>query len=94
MKYSFCEGIAIAYGATGSCIYDLREPFAKIYRIGKKKRNLFVPLQPKIIWLYQTTIGIFYLILLIRIRKKSYVKELIPLIQLSNPWLCQWLKRV
>ena len=39
-KYAFNEGIAIAYGATGSCIYDLRKTFAKIYRLDKDATEL------------------------------------------------------
>lgn len=39
-KYGFNKGIFIAYGATGSCIYDLRESFAKIHRLDKDATEL------------------------------------------------------
>lgn len=39
-NYVFNKGISIAYGTTGSCIYDLRNPIAKIYRLDKEATEL------------------------------------------------------
>lgn len=39
-KYGFQSGVTIAYGVTGSCIYDLRNATAKIYRLDKEATDL------------------------------------------------------
>lgn len=48
MKYRLNDGVVVAYGATNSCIYDLRETTAKIYTLDKKASNFLLQLTTQV----------------------------------------------